>query len=100
MNICGMINCESMTFARYADHDVEGFEAETDKQTLQLSAATAASSWQLPSLQLPLRVNLASVKAVASTLATIGFSHKSTFIKQETHEKKKQKTYKKTTTKN
>ena len=40
-----------MTFARYADHDVEGFEAETDKQTLQLSqlpqlaaAVTAAAA--------------------------------------------------------
>ena len=75
-----MGKCELMTFARYADHDVEGCEAETDEQTLQLPQLP-----QLPSLQLPLRVNLASVKAVASTLATIGFSHKSTFIKQETH---------------
>ena len=73
-----------MTFARYADHDVEGCEAETDEQTLQLPQL--AQLPQLPSqLLLPLRVNLASVKAVASTLATIGFSHKSTFIEQETH---------------
>ena len=31
-----MGKCELMTFARYADHDVEGCEAETDEQTLQL----------------------------------------------------------------
>ena len=81
IHICRMGKCELMTFARYADHDVEGCEAETDEQTLQLPQLA-----QLPSqLLLPLRVNLASVKAVASTLATIGFSHKSTFIEQETH---------------
>ena len=42
-----------MTFARYADHDVEGCEAETDEQTLQLpqlaqlpAAVTAAAAAQ------------------------------------------------------
>ena len=37
-----MGECELMTFARYADHDVEGCEAETDEQTLP--AATAATA--------------------------------------------------------
>ena len=48
-----------------------------DARSRRMSRHCSCHSCQLPSL--PLRVNLASVKAVASTLATIGFSHKSTF---------------------